>query len=176
MKHVILLFFGICGLALCLRAQHPHLEAVSTASTVQFMRGGSVHRGVEMMQERLVPNDQYAAVTSVYAGASLHLVPVRVEGPERMTLSSFLAIPLAKETMVPLFPASANWRGVGIGALIGLGVGIPLGLIAVNNTDGFIDPEGLAGVCVGGCVLLGAGIGALASAGASDQGRAYPGY
>ena len=176
MKHVILLFFGIVGLALCLRAQHPHLEAVSTASTVQLMPGGSVHRGVEMMQERLVPNDQFAAVTSVYAGASLHLVPVREEGPERMTLTSFLAIPLAKENTFPLLPASATWRGVGIGALIGLGVGIPLGLIAANNTTGYIQPGYAAGLCVGGCVLLGAGIGALASAGASDQGRAYPGY
>ena len=71
------------------------------------------------------------------------------------------------------------WHSAGIGALIGLGVGSVVGVVAANNHgSGMADPGPWVayGYCAGGGTVLGGLIGLLAGSSSGGGGRPFPGY
>jgi hypothetical protein len=71
------------------------------------------------------------------------------------------------------------WHSAGIGALIGLGVGSAVGLVAANNHGGGMGDPGpgyVFAVCAGGGTLLGGLIGLLAGSSSGSGGQPFPGH
>lgn len=120
--------------------------------------------------------------------------PVAREGRTTSTLmvqvtdvtvrGSLMDLPLVPQhTSPPLLPPQDDgpsaWQSAGIGALIGLGIGSGVGLIAANNSGGgWISPsrEWVFGLCAGGGLVLGGLVGLIAGSGSGGGGMPYPGY
>lgn len=119
------------------------------------------------------------------AGAQCHAGPVGllVRHPLRAG-DPLLGLPVQRPaTAYPLLPKRDSgltpWQSAGVGALIGLGAGSVVGLIATNgdlSKEGYVSSGAIFAFCAGTGTVVGGLIGLLAGSSSGGGGSNFPGY
>jgi hypothetical protein len=142
-----------------------HLERVLLVALFGLIACGPIAGQQARLQLAVAPQ-RNTALLPPHLGDPLLRIPLEATCPLQPPLH-------------PLDEGRSAWHSAGIGALIGLGVGSAVGLVAANNRSGGIGDPGpgyVFAVCAGSGVVLGGLIGLVVGSGSGRGGMTFPDY